>query len=316
MTSGRDLDWNRDGPDWPNAVHSRFVRAGRLRWHVQVAGAGPGLLLLHGTGASTHSWAGMVEELARDFTVVAPDLPGHGFTGAASQYGLSLPGMAHGIAELVDALEVRPAMGVGHSAGAAILARCTLDRRPSLRALVSLNGALVPFAGVAGRLFSPLAKLMAINPVTPGFLSWRLSRPEAFGRLIASTGSSVDPSSAALYRRLASSPRHVAGALGMMANWDLRRLARELPELGIPLLLVAAAGDRTVPPGQAADLAGRIPSARLETLPWGGHLAHEERPAEIAALIRRVARESGVLPAPGDMAASCLENKMDTRTVN
>lgn len=312
MASARDLDWDRDGPAWPNAAHSRFVRAGRLRWHVQVAGDGPALLLVHGTGASTHSWAGLVAELAGDFTVVAPDLPGHGFTGVASQYGLSLPGMAHGVAELLDALEIAPVLGVGHSAGAAILARCVLDRRPALRGLVSLNGALLPFGGMAGRLFSPLAKLMAINPVTPAFLSRRFSRPDIFDRLISGTGSRVDPASAAIYRRLASSPRHVAGTLGMMANWDLRRLARELPELPAALVLVAAAGDRIVPPDQAAALAATIPTARLETLSWGGHLAHEERPAEIADLIRRFAGGIGALPVP----ASGLEKELDTRTVN
>lgn len=313
MASARDLDWARDGPDWPNSQHSRFLRAGRLRWHVQVAGSGPVLLMLHGTGASTHSWAGLFDDLARNFTVVAPDLPGHGFTGAASPYGLSLPGMAFGVAELLDTLALTPAFGLGHSAGAAILARCALDRRPPFQALVSLNGALMPFGGVAGRLFSPLAKLLAVNPLTPSLFARRLSRPEAFERLLASTGSRVDSPAAAFYRRLAGSPRHVAGALGMMANWDLRRLARELPMLAIPLVLVAAAGDRTVPPEQAAELSARILSARLEALSWGGHLAHEERPAEIAALIRRVAGEIGILQ---DGAASCLENKMDTRNVN
>ena len=304
MGSGRDLDWDRDGADWPNAAHSRFVRAGRLRWHVQVAGTGPGLLLLHGTGASSHSWAALFEDLARDFTVVAPDLPGHGFTASATPYGLSLPGMAFGVAELLEALQIAPVLGVGHSAGAAILARFALDGRPPLRGLISLNGAFVPFDGMAGRLFSPLAKLLALNPVTPAFLARRLSRPGAFERLMIGTGSSLDPRCAAIYRRLAASPRHVAGALGMMANWDLRRLARDLPTLDIPLVLVAAAGDRTVPPQQAQVLARAISTARVEALNWGGHLAHEERPAEIADLIRRHAG-----------TACCLENILDTRSV-
>lgn len=297
MANARDLDWDRDGADWPNRQMSRFVRAGRLKWHVQVGGSGPGLLLLHGTGASTHTWAGMLEPLARDFTVVAPDLPGHGFTASPSLYGLSLPGMAHGIAELLATLEIGPVLGVGHSAGAAVLAHHALHGPSTLLAVVSLNGALIPFGGLAGRLFSPLAKLLAMNPVTPGLFARRLSKADVFERLLAGTGSDLDPTAAAIYRRLAASPRHVAGALGMMANWDLRRLHRELPTLAIPLILVAAAGDRTVPPDQAEDLARRIPMARLERLAWGGHLAHEERPDEIVSLIQRVAAEVGVSEA-------------------
>ena len=42
------LVWERDGRDWPNRAWSRFVFADGLLWHVQVMGAGPVLLLLHG----------------------------------------------------------------------------------------------------------------------------------------------------------------------------------------------------------------------------------------------------------------------------
>ena len=74
------LDWERDGADWPNRAASRFVTVGAMRWHVQVMGSGPVLLLLHGTGASSHSWRDLAPRLARHFTVLAPDLPGHGFS--------------------------------------------------------------------------------------------------------------------------------------------------------------------------------------------------------------------------------------------
>src|SRR5206468_2126887 len=62
--------------DWPNRAASLAVEAGGLRWHVQRAGHGPVLLLLHGTGAATHTWRDLLPLLATDFTVVAPDLPG------------------------------------------------------------------------------------------------------------------------------------------------------------------------------------------------------------------------------------------------
>ena len=79
--------------DWPNRTASRYVEAGGLRWHVQSLGdTGPVILLLHGTGAATHSWAGLAPLLATRFRVVAPDLPGHGFSGAAVGAGMSLPG--------------------------------------------------------------------------------------------------------------------------------------------------------------------------------------------------------------------------------
>ena len=89
------LNWERDGRDWPNRASSRFVDAGGLRWHVQVMGEGPVVLLIHGTGASTHSFRALAPLLAPHFTVVVPDLPGHGFTDAppsASGYSLARGG--------------------------------------------------------------------------------------------------------------------------------------------------------------------------------------------------------------------------------
>ena len=74
------LDFARDGADWPLREASRFVEAGGLRWHVQTLGEGPPALLIHGTAGATHSWRGLAPLLARDFRLVAPDLPGHGFT--------------------------------------------------------------------------------------------------------------------------------------------------------------------------------------------------------------------------------------------
>jgi len=291
----RDLDWERDGADWPNREHSRFPRAGGLSWHVQVAGGGPVLLMLHGTGGSTHSWAGMLPDLAADFTVVVPDLPGHGFTSTPTDYGLSLPGMATEIAALLRELAVVPVLGVGHSAGAAILARMALDGTLPIQGLVSINGAFLPFGGVAGMLFSPLAKMMAMTPVLPRLFARQHADPVVIGRLLRGTGSRLDGQAAELYRRLVGSPRHVAGALGMMANWDLRRLEREIADLEPPTLLISCAADRTVRPSQAVEVAARMKDARVEALDWGGHLGHEERPLDMAALVRHFARAIGVL---------------------
>ena len=54
---------------WPHREFSRSLRVGALDWHVQVAGQGPVLLLLHGSGASAHSWAGLLPALVKDTTV-------------------------------------------------------------------------------------------------------------------------------------------------------------------------------------------------------------------------------------------------------
>jgi magnesium chelatase accessory protein len=288
------LDWARDGADWPNRAASRFVHAAGLDWHVQVMGAGEPLLLVHGTGASTHSWRDLMPLLARDFTVIAPDLPGHGFTSAAPPRRQSLPGMARGVQMLLETLGFSPVAAAGHSAGAAIVVRMSLDGMIAPDALISLNGALMPWGGVAGRLFSPIAQAIAAAPLVPRFFAWRAGDRAVVDRLLRATGSRIDPLGADLYARLAREPGHVAAALGMMANWDPGGLARELPGLKPRLTLIVGANDGTVPPSQSRMVQRIVPGASLISLPGLGHLAHEEQPAEHAALIAQALSESRV----------------------
>src|ERR1700761_8263971 len=122
------LSWSVDGADWPNRAASRFVEAAGYRFHVQVMGAGPVALLAHGTGSATHSWRALAPLLAKHFTVVAPDLPGHGFTQSPPAHRLALSGMAQDLAAMCRTLAIKPQLAIGHSAGAAILVRMALDR--------------------------------------------------------------------------------------------------------------------------------------------------------------------------------------------
>lgn len=297
------LRWETDGLDWPNRASSRFVTAGGLSWHVQVMGDGPALLLAHGTGASTHSWRGLAPLLARHFTVVAPDLPGHGFSRAPPPERLSLQGMAAALRDLIVALPVTPEVVVGHSAGAAIMARMRLDGAIQPRLLVSLNGALTSLRGLSGHLFSPMAKVLAINSVAPRLFAWRAGNPGVVESLLRDTGSRIDAEGVALYRRLAANPAHVAAALGMMAQWDLGALERALPRLDTPVLLVAGGADRAIPAAEAFRVRDKVPGAQVEFLRGLGHLAHEEQPGLIAGIIIAAAERARAISADAEATA-------------
>jgi len=273
----------RDGADWPLREHSRFVDAGGLSWHVQRLGAGPNLLLLHGAGGATHSWRGLAPLLAPRFDVLAMDLPGHGFS-EPSRTEVSIPGMAKAVAALLTAERFAPAVVVGHSAGAAIAAQLCLEGAIAPGAFVGINAALTPFPGVAGVLFPPLARLMALNPLFPRLFSWSADR-EAVARLIAGMGSRLDTRGLELYARLLSKSGHCAGTLAMMANWRLDKLAIDLPKLAPPALLIVGAKDRAVPPADAGRVASGLKGARVVEIAGVGHLAHEEKPEAVAALI-------------------------------
>jgi magnesium chelatase accessory protein len=281
--------------DWPYRAHSHMVQAGGLRWHVQLlgrpAGTAPVLLLLHGTGASTHTWRGLLPYLLPHFTVLAPDLPGHASTTRpAAAEGLSLAGMATSLGALLQVLQLQPQVVVGHSAGAAIAARLCLDGAAAPHALFSVNGAWLPPQGAAGWWYAPMARLLAANPVAPHLFAWQAARPAVLRRLIEGTGSHIDAVGLDHYRRLAANPAHVGAVIAMMAAWQLPPLLQELHRLQPTLHLLVGEADRAVPPAVAQAVLQRLlvdkaTAAHLHRLPQLGHLAHEEAPAVVAKLV-------------------------------
>lgn len=282
--------WGSDGRDWPNRAASRFVAAGGVRWHVQVTGQGPAILLLHGTGASTHSWRDLMPLLSPDYTLIVPDLPGHGFS--SGLVSPTLPTMANAVAALLAELSVSPALVAGHSAGAAIGLRMSLAAPVPL---VAFNGALLPFPGIAARLFPTLAKLLFVNPFVPAIFAAQAGRPATVARFLdRATGSHIDADGVALYARLFGRTSHVAAALAMMANWDLAALAADFPRIAAPVLLAYGDRDAAIPPPAAAEAAARIGGATTLAMPCLGHLAHEEDPALAARIIADAARGWGV----------------------
>jgi len=282
----RKPDWSVEGRDWPNRDASRFVNAGGLRWHLQVMGEGPVLVLLHGTGAATHSWRTLAPILARTHTIIAPDLPGHGFTETPRDgSGFTLPQVARGVAALLSELGATSHALVGHSAGAAIAVRMALDGAAPSAGIVGINAALLPFPGPLGPFAPMLARTLFYNPVSLSMFAHRASRPGAIADLMRSTGSSLDATGLDFYERLFRSKGHLESTVALMAHWDLSALKRVLPRLRVPLTLIVGDKDRAVPPDTAYDVQRLTPHAKIATAPGLGHLAHEEDPETIAALV-------------------------------
>lgn len=292
MSRGGRLDWEVDGRDWPNRAASRFVPVGGLTWHVQQMGQGPAIWLIHGTGAATHSWRDVAPLLAERFSVTAMDLPGHGFTRGRPPGGLTLSGMAGALTALMAELGSAPALIGAHSAGSAIAARMALDGRHEAP-IAAFGPALLPFAGVSAPIFSGLARLLFVNPIVPSLFARVAQVNGQVGRFLErSTGSRIDRRGVELYGRLFAAPDHCAGAIEMMADWDLAGLARDLPKLPVPMHVAHGACDSAIKPADARRAAA-LAKARFALLPGLGHLAHEERPVEAAELIAGMMRGAG-----------------------
>jgi magnesium chelatase accessory protein len=299
--------WEALGPAWPNREHSRFLDTSGMRWHVQdfATSREPVALLLHGTGAATHSWRDVAPQLAAlGFRVVAPDLPGHGFTSRPPADGrLSLAGMSADVAALLRALDVEPAIVVGHSAGAAIALRMALDTldgrldMPALpRAIVGVNAALVPPPYAYAAYVAPW-----INAIARSGPAARVAAAAASSGVIdavlSSTGSHLPDHQVELYQAMFRSSDRCSAVLTMMSNWDLPSLVRELPRVPVPLTLVGGDADQWVSCADTERLAAGMPDVTAVRVPGGGHLVHEERPAQVVALVADAARRAGVLAA-------------------
>lgn len=223
--------------------------------------------------------------LAEHFCVIAPDLPGHGFSSAPPNDDHSLPSVAALIAQLLSALAVTPRLIVGHSAGAAIAVRMSLDGLAEPASIVSINGALLPLQGLPGQIFSPLAKLLAANSLVPRLFSWRAGDPAVTERLLRGTGSKIDEETVACYGELMRHSSHASAALKMMAHWDLGALRQDLSRLKTPVHLIVGSNDRTVPASEADRVKALLPKTSITRLSGLGHLAHEEAPDTVFSAI-------------------------------
>lgn len=289
-------DWNAFRDTWPNAAASRFVDAADLRWHVQVAGTGPVVLLLHGTGGATHSWRDVLPVLSKSFTVVVPDLPGHGFTTGADT-SVSLDGVARGVRALCAALQLEPAIAAGHSAGVAVLLAMARDRLITPRAIAGFGAALVPPPAAYRELLAPLVNPVALSPWIARLGASLVARTGIADAMLRSTGSPVPDEQRALYRALFASPAHVRGTFALMANWDIPSLLRSLAGATLPpVALYHGSRDGFVP---LAKLRAAVATLPFTIIPWdgAGHLLHEERPEAAAEAIARLMSDTG--PAHG-----------------
>jgi magnesium chelatase accessory protein len=257
-----------------------------MRWRVASCGSGDRVLLLHGTGATGHTWDPLFAFLSSRVRLVAVDLPGHGGTSHPGFAQVTCDRVSRAVAELMNALDMAPVAVIAHSAGAAVMLQlaATGALRPETR-LIGINPALeAPGALARAILRGPVGDLLRA-PASRALVRTAARASPLIELLLASTGSRLSAQQERDYVTAFRSGDHADAAYAMMANWDLLPLRRALPTIAHDTLFVVGAGDRWISPAVARDAATRMPHARVEVL-QGGHLLHEERPVEVARLIR------------------------------
>jgi len=272
--------------DWPHRTASLAIDAGGVRWHVQRAGRGPVVLLLHGSGASSHSWADLWPDLTACATVIAPDLPGHGYTTGFRDGDCSLARVAMAIDHLLEALAPGPVRVVaGHSAGAALAIRWALGTPRAPAALVGFAPSLVPPPAAYTTFLAPIITPVATSAFATTLLASLAGRARLVERLLDFTRSPIPAAQRARYETLFRSPGHVRGTMRFMAAADLPALLEDAKRLAVPATFVLGRNDDWVPGRSLRPILARaFPDAEVET--WNdGHLLHEVEPGRAARLI-------------------------------
>lgn len=249
----------------------------------RVEGTGPGLVLVHGTGADGETnWAALAPDLARDWTVVRPDYAGSGQTRDGGG-PLTVAGLAAQVVAAAEAAGAVPFDLVGFSLGAAVAATIAAERPRLVRRLVLL-GPLLSAADprlqlefrlwreLIGRDRATLAQVIVLTGFSPAFIS-QLGA-EGLDDLIGLIRDGNDWEG-------------MARQVDLDLVLDVTAVARRI---ACPTLVVGGRLDHMVPVEQARAAAAAIPGARYAEIDTG-HLGLMERPAELLALLRGFLRE-------------------------
>ena len=273
---------------WPNRSNSEFIKSDNYNWHIQKFGStGKKLLLIHGTGASSHSWYPLIENLNLEFEILCLDLPGHGFTRALAKQKKQLMIIVDQISLLLRNIDFYPNIIMGHSAGAAVAYELAkqFETKPNT---IAINAAFGQFSGLAGVAFPYFAKIASSTTIPARFLSLLASKEEIVRKLLASTGSIIPELQVKCYQYLFSNTEHVDGTLQMMADWDLGYFLDRLPEETAPIHFLVGDKDTTVPPHISKSWDQSMPNSSLTQFNGLGHLLHEESPSTVSSILENL----------------------------
>jgi pimeloyl-ACP methyl ester carboxylesterase len=277
-------------------MRSKTARVhGRAVAYVE-AGEGPVLLLIHGIAGSCENWREVIEPLARQHTVIAPDLPGHG-TSAPGGGDYSIGGLATGLRDLLLALGHERATLVGHSLGGGVAMQLAYLFPEMVERLVLVS------SGGLGPDVSPILRAATL-PGADLFISATAGIGQrvgsALGRGLTAVGlrPSADIAEVARgYASLEDSRRRAAflatlhavvGARGQRVD------ARDRLHLAeaVPVLIVWGAHDSIIPADHGEEAHETIPGSRLEVFEDVGHMPQLEAPGRFIAVLERFLRET------------------------
>jgi pimeloyl-ACP methyl ester carboxylesterase len=249
----------------------------------RLAGSGPPILLIHGITSSSATWETVGQALARDYTVLAPDLLGHGQS-AKPRGDYSMGAFASGIRDLVVALDIGPASVVGHSLGGGVAMQFAYQfpERTQRLALVSSGGLGRKVHGLLRAATLPGSELVLPVLAAARVLDAGRTVGRALDRLGVNLGTDL-VEFARGHASLGDAESRSAFVHTLRASIDptgQRVLATDRLYLAtqLPLLIVWGAHDRIIPLAHGELAHELVPGSRFEVFEDAGHFPHLDEP--------------------------------------
>ena len=260
-------------------------------------GTGPALLLLHGLGCNHTTWEPVIDDLAKRFTVIAPDLLGHGLSDKP-RADYSVGGYANGVRDLLTVLGIDKVTVVGLSFGGGVAMQFAYQFPERTERLVLVaSGGLGPEVTPAIRAITTpgfhqamgVATLPGIRHATVAGMRALSGLPLRDTRDLAEVAeiydSFKDPDARAAIRHVVRAVVDWKGQIVTMAD-------RAYLTQAMPMCVVWGREDRVIPVSHAGNAAALAPDARVEIIPNSGHFPHKDHPQRFAKIVTDFVRST------------------------
>ena len=269
---------------------------GHRRAYVKL-GSGPALLLLHGLGCDHLTWEPVLDRLAEHYTVIAPDLLGHGRS-AKPRADYSVGGYANGTRDLLTVLGIDRVTVVGHSFGGGVAMQFAYQfPERTERMVLVCSGGLGPEVTPIIRAITTPGYQQAMGVLTlPGIRHVGI----AGLRVAAATGhrhardlgevadiydTFKDPAARAAIRHVVRAVVDWKGQIVTMAD---RAYLTDV----MPMAVIWGQDDHVIPVSHAGNAAALAPKARVEIIPNAGHFPHKDHPERFARTLHDFVRST------------------------
>jgi pimeloyl-ACP methyl ester carboxylesterase len=268
----------------------------RVRY--RIGGEGPAIVLIHGITGSSATWDQVMAQLTRQYTVLAPDLLGHGDSAKPRGADYSLGAYASGIRDLMIALEIDRATFVGHSLGGGVAMQLAYQFPDRLDRLVLVS------SGGLGKEVHLMLRLVAL-PAAEYVLPLLVAEP------LRKTGEKVAGVFGKLGLRAGDDLEEIAGGFASLGDMDAREAfvhtARSIIDVegqrvdatdrlylaeDVPTMLIWGENDPIIPAGHGRAAQRAIPGSRLELFPDTGHFPYKTHPIRFVEALTEFIEET------------------------